>query len=73
MSHISYRPRPSRLAHGARTAADLAQYSQAESLRASVKFERPAFNRSAWEAVAVGVFAAAVYALASVAIFGSVV
>lgn len=72
MSNISYRPRPSRLAHGARTAADLAQYSQAESLRAAVKFERPAFNRSAWEAVAVGVVFGAVYYVASVALFGAV-
>lgn len=68
---IKYVPRSQRLAHGARTAADLAQYSTQESFRASVRFERPAFNRPAFEAAAVGVFFAVVYLGASLALFGS--
>lgn len=63
MSNIRYVERSQRRAHGARTAAELAQYSTRESLRASVKFERPAFNRPAWEAVAVGIIGALAFGL----------
>lgn len=50
-----YVERSQRLAHGRRTAAELAQYSQQEFVRHSVAIERPRFNRPAFEAAAVGI------------------
>lgn len=67
MSHISYKNRADRIAHGARTAKELSQYRASVNLRQSVKFEAPAFNRSGWEAAAVGILGALLYTLVTVA------